>query len=143
MNALEAIFQLGGVDENQLNPMPSSGSYALFINVSRKINLRPEKQWTLDPGNYVYAGRASRGLPARVARHKKRNKLIRWHIDWLTTQRSVTCKNIIILPEHPEQECAIVRALMNLPTPSAPIARFGSSDCREGCPAHLIMIPNT
>ena len=62
MNTFKDIVQLGGIDESQLGPLPSSGSYALVIKVSRKIDLKPEKPWTLDPGNYIYVGRACRGL---------------------------------------------------------------------------------
>ena len=137
------LFNWGGIDESQLNPLPSSGSYALIIDVARKINLRPEKPWTIEPGIYIYAGRASRSLPARLERHKKRVKPIHWHIDWITTHRSAKIMNTIILPDHPEQECAIIRALVSTTSSSFPFRRYGSSDCKEGCPAHLIMIANS
>ena len=142
MNTFKDIVQFGGIDESQLGPLPSSGSYALVIKVSRKIDLKPEKPWTLDPGNYIYVGRACRGLQARIVRHKKRTKNIHWHIDRLTTHRLVIIKNVLIFPDHPEQECAIVRKLISHPESSAPLARFGSSDCLEDCPAHLIMTKN-
>ena len=98
------------------------------------------KPWIVYPGNYIYAGRASWSLPARLKRHKKRVKPIHWHIDRLTTHSSATLKNAIILPDQPEQECSITRALMKIKKVSVPFARFGSSDCSEGCPTHLIML---
>ncbi len=138
-NAIEAIIELGGIEENQLDSLPSSGSYALIIKVTKRVSLKPDKPWTIEPGIYIYAGRASRGLSARIARHKKRIKPIHWHIDRLTTHQSATVKNVLILPDHPEEECAIIRVLMNIKTSAVPHANFGSSDCREACPAHLIM----
>lgn len=142
-SAIGSIIKLGGFDESQLNPLPSSGSYALIIDVARKINLRPEKPWTIEPGVYIYAGRASRSLPVRLERHKKRVKPIHWHIDRITTHQTAKIMNTIILPDHPEQECAIIRALVSTTSSSFPFRRFGSSDCKEGCPAHLIMIANS
>ncbi len=81
-------------------------------------------------GYYVYAGSAMGGLEQRIARHRKKEKKLRWHIDYLLTHtrlikvhRIVTGKNV---------ECSLARHLA-LRLESVP--GFGCSDCR--CKSHL------
>ncbi|KMP11721.1 hypothetical protein UR09_02605 [Candidatus Nitromaritima sp. SCGC AAA799-A02] len=135
---IETLISLGAIRTGELETIPCSGAYALVLRVARRVNCKPKKPWELEPGIYIYAGRASRGLPARLARHRKIKKTVRWHIDHLTVHRSVTVEDIFILPGRPELECAIVRELLKSHGTSAPLSRFGSSDCKAACPAHLI-----
>ena len=142
MTPIAAISRLGGVTTSQLEPIPASGAYALILRVTKRIDCKPEKQWVLKPGTYIYAGRATRGLSARLARHKKRTKPVHWHIDHLTVRKTVTIENILLIPAKPNLECTIVRILLEQTGVTVPVHRFGSSDCRQGCPAHLLQIPD-
>jgi hypothetical protein len=38
-------------------------------------------------------------------------------------------------------ECDIMQALLKIPGVQVPVKGFGSSDCRKGCPAHLVQFP--
>jgi len=90
---------------------------------------------TLAPGRYLYCGSAKGpgGLTARVARHMRRGKPIRWHVDHLTERGAI--RGAWIFPGH--EECALAARLSHLP---APILGFGSSDCRR-CASHLFAWP--
>jgi Uri superfamily endonuclease len=76
-------------------------------------------------------GSALRGLQARVARHLRREKKIRWHIDCLLERGAV----MAVLWIHSEErlECVIAQGLRDRGLAS--IKGFGASDCR--CPSHL------
>ena len=97
---------------------------------------------TLPAGRYAYVGSAHGpgGLRARLQRHLRPTKVRHWHIDALTLEH---CPDRIFFRADPgREECAWVRALLALPGVTAPIRGFGSSDCREGCPAHLVRLPD-
>ena len=75
-------------------------------------------------------------MRARLGRHLRAEKTPRWHVDRLTAAGRVV--GIRAVPGG--RECALVRALLELPGASVPLPGFGSSDCRA-CPAHLVMLP--
>ena len=143
MSIVRNIIRLGGIEEAKIRSVPFSGSYALVIKVSQKIKLKSEKHWVLEPGKYLYIGRASRNLKARIERHRKRTKKNHWHIDYITTNVSAIIKNVLIFPDKSEKECSIVQELIKSSDLSVPILGFGNSDCIRGCPAHLIMAKTT
>jgi Uri superfamily endonuclease len=95
----------------------------------------------LAAGWFVYAGsaRGPGGLKARLARHLRREKRIRWHIDQLTTRADA----LLALPfaDGPgapaPTECALIARLLESGLFAPPVNGFGSSDCRA-CPAHLL-----
>ena len=66
------------------------GVYALILEADRCLEVTVGKFGTLDvqPGYYAYIGSAlgPGGLAARLKRHFSRDKLLRWHIDYLTVQ---------------------------------------------------------
>jgi len=86
-------------------------------------------------GNYVYVGSAMAGLEARVARHLRRAKRRKWHIDFLL-EKALTA-GAVLFPSSKREECGIARILNEFPG-AIPVGRFGSTDC--GCPAHLFYI---
>ncbi|MBT4490314.1 MAG: GIY-YIG nuclease family protein [Rhodospirillaceae bacterium] len=123
------------------------GAYALLIQLPAPLQLpiarlgRP----TLAPGPYVYCGSAygPGGLAARVGRHLRRGKSIRWHVDHLTERGEVL--DVLCVPDG--SECELVRRLGRMAgvgTPLAgvgtPLAGFGSSDCQQ-CASHLLSVP--
>ncbi len=85
---------------------------------------------TLAPGFYVYTGSARRGLEARIARHLRKYKPVRWHIDYVLEARQV---RIVGVRRTRLAECR----LNALTRGRTPVEGFGASDCRSGCRAHL------
>lgn len=107
-------------------------SYQLKITVARTIRCRIGALGTCEfpAGNYVYTGSARRNLEARIARHLRRSKPLRWHVDYLLAAPGV---KIVEVLRSPVEECALNQAVEG----KAPVAGFGSSDCTAGCGAHL------
>ncbi len=91
----------------------------------------------LSQGTYIYAGNANGpgGIQARLARHARPTKQIRWHIDQLTIKASQIAA--VALPG--ADECGVVAWARQQPGASFPLTGFGSSDCRI-CRAHLLLV---
>lgn len=104
----------------------------MLIEVARPVRVTVGRfgEFRFAAGRYIYTGSARRNFEARVARHLRREKTLRWHIDYLLTAPGVRVAGV---RRHGEDECAINRA-----TPgSVPVPGFGASDCRAGCGSHL------
>lgn len=107
-------------------------TYQLRIHLPQPLHLAIGRLGSFDfpAGRYAYTGSAKRHFEARVARHLRQEKSLRWHIDYLLTAPGVTVTEVIrsTLPE-----CAL-----NQSTPGAlPVPGFGASDCEHGCGSHL------
>jgi len=89
-------------------------------------------------GYYVYAGSALGGLAARIARHRRDEKRLHWHVDYLRARAEVVAA--YASPGRQRRECALAQALAALPGARLPAARFGASDCR--CLSHLVWLPS-
>lgn len=112
------------------------GAYVLALSLTRPLTITiGGAARMLSVGRYLYCGSAygPGGLRARIARHFRRTKPVRWHVDRLTTAGQV--RGAWIFPGG--DECALARSLAHLP---APIPGFGSSDCRN-CRSHLFYWP--
>jgi Uri superfamily endonuclease len=98
-------------------------------------------QHRLPVGHYFYAGRAhgAGGLRARVGRHLRGGGTRHWHIDYLRAVGEVQA--VLYTVTDRTLECAWGQALAQLPHAFIPVPRFGSSDCRSGCAAHLVAFP--
>lgn len=61
------------------------GTYALVLHLKRETDIRVGGLgvFRFPAGWYVYTGSARSGLRQRLARHMKKGKLLRWHIDYL------------------------------------------------------------
>jgi Uri superfamily endonuclease len=112
-------------------------SYQLVLHVEKSLTLQVGRLGTvrLPAGRYVYTGSARRGLEARIARHLRKDKPRRWHIDWLTTAPGISIVRVV---RSTREECELNRATRG----HAVIDGVGSSDCRAGCGAHLKAVPN-
>jgi Uri superfamily endonuclease len=107
-------------------------TYQLVIDVARPTRCTIGRLGTFafPAGRYVYTGSAVRGLESRIARHLRREKTLRWHIDYLLAAPGV---RIVEVVRSRKAECVLNRA-----TPGAVVVPgFGASDCRAGCGAHL------
>jgi Uri superfamily endonuclease len=127
------------VDDPQSLPA-AGGAYALLIHTHRAVTmtLAGRKPAELPEARYLYAGSANGpgGIRARVGRHLKGAKTIRWHVDRLTNAFGVAA--VIALPGG--RECALLEEIRNWDGVAVAAPGFGSSDCRA-CPAHLVMLP--
>lgn len=114
-----------------------AGAYVLIVELAASVRvvLPRRTEADLPPGRYLYCGsaRGPGGLRARVGRHMRRDKAIRWHIDRLTNVGTVP--GCWVFPDG--DECALVARLAAL---VAPIPGFGSSDCAV-CVSHLVAWP--
>lgn len=125
---------------NGLQITSSPGIYALVLTSLKPVQLEfKRKLYQLNAGCYVYVGSAKGvgGLKARVSRHLKSEKKIRWHIDYLTT--GVTKPVCVIYAEDRAKECVLVPRLESLGF-EHPLQGFGSSDCRERCTSHILYL---
>ncbi len=121
--------------------MSDTGAYVLHLSLNRPVTVRVPAlgEHTLAPGWYIYVGSARRGIAARSARHErlartKRGKL-RWHIDFILTHPNFVLERTEAFPG--VEECELSRRIASQSGITVPIRRFGSTDCRSGCPAHL------
>ncbi|MCS6830677.1 MAG: GIY-YIG nuclease family protein [bacterium] len=87
-------------------------------------------------GRYIYTGSALGGLRARLSRHLRQQKKLRWHIDYLL--QHATVEDIRLFPTHERIECALNRQVLALPHARVVARGFGSSDCR--CLTHLVYL---
>ena len=81
-------------------------------------------------------GSAQRNLSARIERHSRKEKPLRWHIDYLSVQAQML--GAILLAGPRERECELARELAGMY--ELPVPGFGSSDCR--CGGHLFYVPD-
>ncbi|NEW91798.1 GIY-YIG nuclease family protein [Rhodopseudomonas sp. BR0M22] len=114
------------------------GAYVVAIAIAAPLAIRlgAAASPLLRPGRYLYCGSAygPGGLPARLGRHFRKDKAIRWHVDQLTTAGEVLGAWAIAGGD----ECELVARLGFLPVP---IEGFGATDCAH-CRSHLLRWPS-
>ena len=117
----------------KMEPMLEAGTYiAVFaLPQGRRIQVGKRGCSWFEPGLYLYAGSAQRNPSARLARHSRRVKPLRWHIDYLSTR--ATMIGAMIVPGPRERECELATELGGMY--ELVIPGFGASDC--GCEGHL------
>ena len=114
-----------------------SGVYIAVFRLARPCRIQVGKLGRFDfpAGFYLYVGSAQRGLSARLDRHARKKKPMRWHIDYLSAKAEMLGELVAEGPRSLECELA---AKLGKEFPLA-VPRFGSSDCR--CPGHLFHTP--
>jgi Uri superfamily endonuclease len=123
---------------------PLAGTYLLWFDVQHPLSLhwRRDRTTLLQPGAYLYVGSAlgPGGLLARLRRHTGDPDIRRthWHIDHLTALLPPAAIRFIVSAS--SKECAWVHTLAAAGA-QFPARGFGSSDCRQRCPAHLLTVP--
>jgi Uri superfamily endonuclease len=121
--------------------LPPSGVYRLTIRLARPAVIRVGRLgvFRFPAGQYVYCGSAQRNLPARVARHRRKRKPKRWHIDYLTTHPAATVIAVEAVSAGKIGECELAQAA-RAAGGAVIAAGFGASDCasRPPCTAHLV-----
>lgn len=107
-------------------------TYQLLIELSQAVSIAVGRLGVCEfpAGRYVYTGSARRNFEARVARHLRADKTLRWHIDYLLAAPGVRVTGV---KRSRREECALNAATRGVVT----VAGFGASDCRAGCGSHL------
>ena len=117
---------------------PTKGTYALVLRLEGRKEIEVGKlgTFTFPAGYYLYVGSAlgPGGLEARLAHHRRCDKKLRWHIDYLLEHGQLV--EVWSAASTDKLECVWAQAARHLPGAEMPVPGFGSSDCR--CPSHLI-----
>ncbi len=110
-------------------------SYLLVVRVLKDFETRVGSlgEVKFKKGHYIYVGSAKPGI-SRVCRHFKREKKLRWHIDYLTTASfaSAVCAYLFEC-----EECFLSEMLAER---YECVEGFGCSDCK--CKSHLYYSKN-
>ena len=95
-------FKLSGVRSKSLK-----GTYLLIIELteSREIEIGKLGVFFFPRGHYTYTGSAMGGVYRRVKRHLKREKKLRWHIDYFLEYGKI--KKVVIFESKTKIECAV------------------------------------
>jgi Uri superfamily endonuclease len=125
------------------NP-PLGGAYILHLDIKRDLTLQAGAlgNIALPAGRYVYVGSARTSISGRTARHRRLTEIktgkLHWHIDYLLTHIGI---DLVQADAYPGcRECDLAHRIESMRNVSAPAPRFGSSDCRSGCSAHLFRV---
>lgn len=117
------------------------GTYVLLCEAGGQACIQIGRFGTLAlmPGWYAYVGSAfgPGGLRARVGRHLRRDKPLRWHFDYLRPH--VAPRAVWYLAAAERCESAWATALAQLFGAAVPLAGFGASD-HPGA-SHLFTFP--
>ena len=118
------------------------GTYTVILSWGGRPVVRIGKlgRFRLLEGCYLYTGSAlgvgALSLQGRIARHKRRSKTLRWHVDYLTSNKNCRFAGAFYVVSNRRLECKINR-LISLRLHAVPtVPKFGSSDCN--CPSHLL-----
>ena len=130
--------------ETFLDNIPQEkGTYLLLVKVKDNPIIHVSKKiWMFEKGIYAYIGSARNtgGLRARIGRHLKQDKKLYWHIDYLLENSYVEIIGTIFTTSKKNLECEVVKTLIKEGTETPYAKRFGSSDCKKGCPSHIIKL---
>lgn len=132
------------MDRISLDDLPAGpGSYALLLSLRAPVCLMVGRlgKFQFPAGDYLYLGSAHGpgGLGARLRHHMRVAGHPHWHLDWLRPHADLLGGWFATGPG--PLECAWSQALLRLPGVTVPVPGFGAADCRSGCPAHLISLP--
>lgn len=117
---------------------PDGGVYIAVFHLPNSRHIRVGRLGRFDfaKGVYFYVGSAQRGLSARINRHRRKKKPLRWHIDHLSCRAKMLGAVVVAGPR--KRECELAEGLADMFEPAVPY--FGSSDCR--CGGHLFYSPD-
>lgn len=111
------------------------GVYTLLLFLKEDMDVG---RWSLKKGPYCYTGSGLSNLLARVERHFRKEKRIKWHIDLLTTHKDVKVLGAVLAESLERMECKVNKELERFGTP---VEGFGNTDCKGGCRGHLVRGP--
>jgi Uri superfamily endonuclease len=116
------------------------GTYALLVELDQSTVMAVGRlgSYCFPEGCYVYVGSAlgSGGLAARLARHRRSDKKLHWHIDYFLRHAHIV--GVETDDSGRRLECAWALALTRMPESRVIAPGFGASDC--ACLSHLIYV---
>jgi Uri superfamily endonuclease len=118
------------------------GAYVLIIEIKEltKVKLQSLGDLAFESGIWIYVGSAmgngSTSLENRLKRHFRSEKTVYWHIDHLL-DRGVNLQKAYWTESITHSECDIAQELESEGSFTAGPRRYGSSDCKRGCRAHI------
>ena len=121
------------------------GTYALMLRCSEHSEIPVGKLGVLaaQPGFYVYVGSAlgPGGLASRVGRHCRREKSLRWHVDYLRAMAQI--EEVWYATGKNHRECRWASVLQSLPGASVPLGDSGrrTAGVRRICSSLLCRLP--
>ena len=103
-----------------------------MIKIHSSVSIQIGKLGTFHfpKGYYMYTGSAQKNMSARIERHLKKDKPLRWHIDYLTIHPAA---EIIDVRRSDMEECELNQLIGG----EIIVPGFGSSDCTSHCGSHL------
>ncbi|MBN2095658.1 MAG: GIY-YIG nuclease family protein [Candidatus Aenigmarchaeota archaeon] len=113
------------------------GAYVIVLEVEKDCSLAVGALGELHfrKGIYLYVGSAMNNLEKRTRRHLRKEKTLRWHIDYLTVSPFVNVRAVYFRESSRKEECEIAGLVAKHGTP---VMGFGCSDCR--CHSHLFQV---
>ncbi len=119
----------------EMERLPDKGIYLLLIFKDKEEEIRVGALGKIkfDMAYYVYVGSAQRNLRKRVERHLRKEKKMKWHIDYLLCHSKIIDIFAKNYPKSYEEKIAI-----KLGKKYSYIPNFGSSDSKA--PSHLFRI---
>ena len=124
--------------------MKRKGAYVLYLDMPRALilNVGTLRSSFFTAGRYAYVGSASGGIDQRIARHRRLAHLktgkVHWHIDYLLIHPDIKLTRQRAFPGC--SECAISQKIASRQGVTIPVPKFGSTDCKAGCAAHLYRV---
>ena len=106
------------------------GTYMLFMRVQKPsaVEIGKKGAMRLQPGFYLYVGSAfgPGGLRARVGRHARDEKNLRWHIDYLRQKARLVA--VYFSTDDAQLEDDWAESIKAWPGMRVPMPGFGASD---------------
>jgi sugar fermentation stimulation protein A len=120
----------------EASSIPAGGVYIALFHLAHARRIRVGQLGTIvfPASRYAYVGTAQRNLLARLSRHGRRRKPLKWHIDYLSVRAEMIGAIVIEGPK--SLECRLATALVH--DGAEPIRGFGRTDCR--CQSHLFRL---
>ena len=114
-----------------------SGAYAILFSLLSDCQTYIPKYGHVifKKGFYVYSGSAKKNLIHRVTRHSKKDKKVKWHIDYFSVLDLVQTLKIFLFSD--KSECEI-NSFFYANGGKEIIKKFGSTDCKKKCPSHFL-----
>ncbi|MCD6572877.1 MAG: GIY-YIG nuclease family protein [Thermoplasmata archaeon] len=112
------------------------GSYVIISSMKRrKAIIGKLGEIEFRDGYYAYVGSAMNSIEARIERHLRKNKKMRWHIDYFLEHAKI--EKIFYKEAIEKEECWVAK---NFASIFESIPKFGASDCK--CKSHLFYSKN-
>lgn len=113
------------------------GIYVLVIRLKENTYVRVGKigEFFFTKGLYAYVGSAQVSLEKRIKRHRKKEKRVFWHIDYLLQKPEFEIIRVFYENANKVAECKIANEIA---VQGKSVKRFGCSDCK--CQSHLFYL---